>query len=615
MVSPNISNGARAPQVTLAAFKFLTAIDEAQAKKYLCLLEGSNPRLRSPFSGRLLDSHYDPVEVLDAVDDIWPSRWEGGRGPGRKMTDPLPMVCFLLPYFDLQSGTFFNLSEAYRRFEEDCEYRRECGYVERLPSFSVFQKIAVTMAENRPRFEICVASPEVLQALVGRMGSGLFGSSSDSGSVGEIAPYAGALAKSGWHDGMPPLYLDDGKVTKALRTVGLARGRTCEARMDSVDEGAQVLPVDGGHPPQSSGKTCDRNWRAYNAAQTQEVTDVKALLGGFSDVLNLFEDRFQGPRGRGRPSFPLGHVVFAVVLKAYSGLASRPLESLLGESVDFGYLRNVASGNGVDGGFVPASDTVRIPQFNTVCNFLRSEWLTPLLLELVTATALPLKSVEHVFSVDGTGWSTRWYDRWLDHRLATESDRQQWVKLHLVVGVKSNTIARAAISPGNHHDHPYFRPLVIETARHFDVDTVVADMGYSSRSSHELGRQLGVQVRIPFKSNTRPPSNDGSAWDADLRYFLENYEQFLAEYHPRSIGESANSTLKRVFPEKIRTKSFVAQTNEALTKVVAYNLRVLAREVRMRDLVINLPEDALVLEDCVRQMVEMRSCQALDQAA
>ena len=609
MVSPNISNGARAPQVTLAAFKFLTEIDEAQAEKYLSLLEGSNPRLLSPFSGRLLESKYDPVKVLDAVGDIWPSRWEGRWGPGRKMTDPLPMVCFLLPYFDLQSGTFFNLSEAYRRFEEDCEYRRECGYVERLPSFSVFQKIAVTMSENRSRFEICVASPKVLQALVGRIGSGLFGASSSPGGVGKIAPYAEALAELGWHDGMPPLYRDDGKVTKALRTVGLARGRTCEARMDSVDEGAQVLPVDGGHPPQSSGKTCDRDWRAYNAAQTQEVTDVKALLGGFSDVLNLFEDRFQGPRGRGRPSFPLGHVVFAVVLKAYSGLASRPLESLLGESVDFGYLRNVASGNGVDGGFV------RIPQFNTVCNFLRSEWLTPLLLELVTATALPLKGVEHVFSVDGTGWSTRWYDRWLDHRLATESDRQQWVKLHLVVGVKSNTIARAAISPGNHHDHPYFRPLVIETARHFDVDAVLADMGYSSRSSHELGRQLEVQVRIPFKSNTRPPSNDGSAWDADLRYFLENYEQFLVEYHPRSIGESANSTLKRVFPEKIRTKSFVAQTNEALTKVVAYNLRVLAREVRMRDLVINLPEDALVLEDCVRQMVEMRSCQALDQAA
>ena len=220
MVTSSLSNGAHAPQATLAAFKFLTEIDEAQAEKYLALLKGSNPRLLSPFSGRLLESNYDPVKVLDAVDDIWPSRWKGRRGRGRKMTDPLPMVCFLLPLFDLQSGTFFNLSEAYRRFEEDSEYRRECGYVERLPSLSVFQKTAATMAENRSRFEICVASPEVLQALVGRIGSGLFGSSSDSGSVGEIAPYAEALAVLGWRDGMPPPIQQNGNKTKVLREVG-----------------------------------------------------------------------------------------------------------------------------------------------------------------------------------------------------------------------------------------------------------------------------------------------------------------------------------------------------------------------------------------------------------
>ena len=371
------------------------------------------------------------------------------------------MVCFLLPYFDLQSGTFFNLSEAYRRFEEDCEYRRECGYVERLPSFSVFQKIAVTMAENRSRFEICVASPKVLQALVGRIGSGLFGASSSPGGVGKIAPYAEGLAVLGWRDGMPPPVQQNGNKTKVLREVGRPRGRTCGTSLDSGDEDAQVLPVQGSDAPQLSGRRYDRDWRAYNSGQTHEMTDVKHLLGGVSDVLNLFEARFQGPRGRGRPSVPLGHAVFAVVMKAHSGLSSRRLESLLGESAELGYLRNVplcSSRGGVEGVPVPASDTVRIPQFNTVCSFLRSEWLTPVLLELVTATALPLKGVDLVFAVDGTGLSTTWYDRWLDVRLAKESDRQKFVKLHAVVGVTSNVMARVAISPGNHHDNPYFRP-------------------------------------------------------------------------------------------------------------------------------------------------------------
>ena len=618
MVSPNISNGARAPQVTLAAFKFLTEIDEAQAEKYLSLLKGSNPRLLSPFSGRLLESNYDPVKVLDVVDDIWPSRWEGRRGRGRKMTDPLPMVCFLLPLFDLQSGTVFNLSEAYRRFEEDCEYRRECGYVERLPSFSVFQKIAVTMAENWSRFEICVASPKVLQALVGRIGSGLFGASSSPGGVGKIAPYAEGLAVLGWRDGMPPPVQQNGNKTKVLRKLGRPRGRTCGTSLDSVDEDAQVLLVDGGDAPQLSRRRYDRDWRAYNSGQTHEMTDVKRLLGGVSDVLNLFEARFQGPRGRGRPSVPLGHAIFAVVMKAYSGWSSRRLESLLCESAELGYLRNVplcSSRGGVEGVPVPASDTVRIPQFNTVCSFLRSEWLTPVLLELVTATALPLKGVDLVFAVDGTGLSTTWYDRWLDVRLAKESDRQKFVKLHAVVGVTSNIMARVAISPGAHHDNPYFGPLVIEVAKHFNVGAVVADMGYSSRANHELGRELGVHVEIPFKSNTRPPSHDGTAWDDDLLRSLDHNDLDLVIYHLRSLVETAFSTRMRIFPAKIRTKDFVTQTNEALAGVVAYNLRVLAGAVWTRGLVIDLSKDALFLEDYVRQMVEMRSCAALDRAA
>ena len=189
------------------------------------------------------------------------------------------------------------------------------------------------------------------------------------------------------------------------------------------------------------------------------------------------------------------------------------------------------------------------------------------------------------------------------------------VKLHLVVGCKTNVVARAAISPGAHHDSPYFRPLVIETAKHFDVETVVADLGYSSRPNHDVGGQLGADIRIPFKDNTLPPSDDGSEWSRNLRYFNENYEMFLAEYHPRSNVESANSAAKRVFPEKLRTQSFGAHTNEALAKLIAYNLRILAREGRMRDIAFDLAEDARILEACIREVAKMRNRKSANQHA
>ena len=87
----------------------------------------------------------------------------------------------------------------------------------------------------------------------------------------------------------------------------------------------------------------------------------------------------------------------------------------------------------------------------------------------------------------------------LTHRLAEESDRQQWVKLHLVVGCETNVVARAAISPGSHHDSPYFRPLVIETAKHFDMELLVADMGYLSHPNYEVGPLVGADVRNPVQ--------------------------------------------------------------------------------------------------------------------
>ena len=50
--------------------------------------------------------------------------------------------------------------------------------------------------------------------------------------------------------------------------------------------------------------------------------------------------------------------------------------------------------------------------------------------------------------------------------------------------------------------------------------------------------------------------------------------------------------------------------NEALAILVAYNLRVLAREVRMRRLEVDLESEVLVFEHCIREVVEMRRLSA-----
>ena len=612
MAITNISGSAYAPQPHGGLLNLLLELDEAKVTSLLASSEGSSPRLPSPFTGRLLRMNYDPVEVLELVDSIWPSRLYGHPGRGKKPKDPLPIVCYLLPFCDPEYGTVFNLAEARRRLKADEEYRCECGYVDGIPSRTVFGKILGEMVYNWDRFQECLLSPEEMEVIRPRF----FHDGVRSDGFSRLLDF---LPAAGWREGLPPLYRDDGKVSKALRVVGKPRGKTCASGAVPVDNDVQIPSVDGCGASQPSVKRFPRDWPAYNRAQAHEPEEVKALLGGFSDLINISEAEILGPqRRRGRPPFPLGHVFYAVVLKEYHRCPTRPVESLLREAVELGYLRNVpvCSSPELHGsGFAADSGVVRIPSYNGVGYFERSQWLTPLLLELVTLTARPLRGFEREFAVDGTGWSTRWYDRWLDHRLSEESDRQQWVKLHLVVGCNTNVVARAAISPGSHSDMPYFRPLVIETAKHFDMELIVADMGYLSRPNYEVGPRVGADVRILFKENTLLPVGDDSEWDRVLRHYYEAYEKFMDEYHRRSNAESGIGAVKATRSGKIRTKGFDAQVNEALALLVAYNLRVLVREVRMKDLSLDLRMDRLVLEDCVRRVVEMRSPHLFSQAA
>ncbi len=607
MAINNISGGAGALQPRGTLFGILSDLDQASVDAYLFASEDrSDPLPASPFNGLLLHLHFDPVEVLSLVDDLWPSRWKGHSGRGRKPIDPLPLVCFLLRLCDTEYGTVFDLSDAYRDLKRDEKYRQLCKYEHRVPSASVFRGVHRVMCDNWARFQGCVAGSERLKELWERFSHGLV-AGSDHSDEREDSPAlreAFSMLAPNWE--FSPAYLEDGRFCEVSRPLGRRRGRAawhdvanCES--ESIDSG-------GGEFPASSKHSNGRDWRAYNWAQTHEATEFRVILGRLADLISVAAAEAQGPRQRGGQPYPLGKVVFATVEKAYSGLSSRRHEGALMLSAQHGFVRNapVWTPAGFDWEPLSGSQPTSIPHFNTVESFLRSSWLTPLLLELLTLIARPLREIEDVFAVDGTGWSTRWYDRWLDNKEAPDTAKQQWLKLHLAVGVRSNKIARAAVSPGNHHDSPYFKGLVTETANHFNMQMVAGDLGYSSRPNNALGAELGFDVRIPFKSNTLPPADDGSEWSKNLLLFLNENERFMSEYHLRSNVESTNGSVKITHPQKLRCRGFNGQVNEVLAILVAYNIRVLAREVWMRNLELDLESEVLVSKGVISKVVEMR---------
>lgn len=52
-----------------------------------------------------------------------------------------------------------------------------------------------------------------------------------------------------------------------------------------------------------------------------------------------------------------------------------------------------------------------MPHYNSIFRYLESDDLTAVLKQLIITSSLPLKTVEHDFAVDSSGFCTGRYDR------------------------------------------------------------------------------------------------------------------------------------------------------------------------------------------------------------
>lgn len=106
---------------------------------------------------------------------------------------------------------------------------------------------------------------------------------------------------------------------------------------------------------------------------------------------------------------------------------------------------------------------------------------------------------------------------------------------------------------------------------------VSADKAYLSRANLDAIEAAGAVPYIPFKSNSKAAGP--AAWRRLWALFLYKHEEFLAHYHLRSNVESTFSAVKRLLGGSVRSKCPVAQVNEVLCKLLAYNLTVLVHAI------------------------------------
>jgi transposase len=351
-------------------------------------------------------------------------------------------------------------------------------------------------------------------------------------------------------------YDADGVMTCDCPDFALRRPKPCKHALALLlafqQEEADSEPLSGEGSrepaPKAKRKTYSQSWAEYNAAQTNERRHFMALL---ADLCRPVPDPPRKP-GRGRKPIPMGDAVYSAVFKVYSTLSARRFNGDLEEAHGRGYVRT-------------------LPHFNSVLNVFDNPTVTPILTDLIRVSALPLRVVDTRFAVDSTGFCTSRFVRWFDLKYGVTREKAEWVKVHLVTGVKTNVVPSVIILGKDTGDVNQLPPLVRATADGgFTVDEVSADMAYAAEANFQAVEDAGGTLYAPFKSNAT--GGVGGLFEKAFHYFCLHREEFLVHYHQRSNVESTISAVKRKFGDSVRSKADVAMKNEALAKFVCHNL-------------------------------------------
>jgi len=301
-------------------------------------------------------------------------------------------------------------------------------------------------------------------------------------------------------------------------------------------------------------RTYPQNWPAYNAAQTHEKDTFQGLLHDLCSGVPEPE-RMQK---RGRPSATLADAVFCATFKVYSTISTRRFMSDLREARERGYI-------------------AKAPHHSSVFRYLEDPALTPILRDLIVRSSLPLKAVEIDFAADSTGFTSSRFESWIDHKYGTPRRRHDWVKAHIMCGVKTNVVTAIEIHDRDAADVKQLPALLSATAKHFPVAEVSADRVYVSVKNMNAITDVGAQPFIAFKSTHT--GQRGGALEKAFHFFMYHRDEFLQHYHKRSNVETTFSMIKRKFGDFVRSKTDAAMVNEVLCKVLCHNLVVLIHEM------------------------------------
>lgn len=201
----------------------------------------------------------------------------------------------------------------------------------------------------------------------------------------------------------------------------------------------------------------------------------------------------------------------------------------------------------------------RIPHFTTLQKFsmrMKSLWLDSMIKALC--------DICDIAGIDSTGFSLANSSQYFCSIIGRKV--RKFLKLSMIGDMRKKIVMAVRVRKKRRHDNVDFKPL-LEKIR---ANIIVGDKGYDSEMNHIISEKHRTKFIAPLRNNVPLCRTSGM----HRKFLKRNFPFHL--YRERNKCESIFSALKKRFGSAVNSRRFVAQKNELLFRVLAYNFSRIA---------------------------------------
>jgi transposase len=193
--------------------------------------------------------------------------------------------------------------------------------------------------------------------------------------------------------------------------------------------------------------------------------------------------------------------------------------------------------------------------------------------DLVQTLAARLVRPKENLAGDGTGLTTRGFERWISAR-GNFGRRHVFVKLHALVATRARFpfFVAARVTEARINDVTELASLLDQLRPNLSIGNVALDKGYMSRRNAQAVADRGGWPVIDVTQRIQRARSQGSpAWKAMMWDRRTHRREFRCRYRRRAVIEGTFGAFKDRFGGRIRSRKPEHQSVEILGRVVVWN--------------------------------------------